>query len=357
MLAGLAGHELITHRNYVVLAGSGLYLVLAFLLVPRYSLLGLAYAQTVQTGACFLATWILLRRTIPELPFVPHRWDRRLFREMCGYGLHFQFITASQAAREPVTKALLAKFGGLAMTGLYDMASRWVFTFRELIVQANLVLVPTISGLRERDPEAIPAVYRASYRLVFFLGVPAFAFLLAVSPIVSHIWLGRCEPVFVFFVALLAAGWLVNILSNPAYVVDLGTGALRWVSVGCACTAILNPVLGYFAGKYFGGVAVVAVSAFSLILGYAIVLAAYHLENGVPFRELAPRDCGGIVIASVAGLVIFLPYFSQTGIRSLVSVRTATGLLGAFLMMIILPMWVHPMRKRLLSWVFSRLPA
>jgi O-antigen/teichoic acid export membrane protein len=256
LLAGLAKHELITHRNYAVLAGSGLYLVLAFLLVPRYSLLRLAYAQTAQTGACFVATWILLRRTIPQLPFVAHRWDRAPFREMCGYGLHFQLITASQAAREPVTKALLAKFGGLAMTGIYDMASRWVFTLRELIVQANLVLVPTISGLREREPEAIPAVYRASYRLVFFLGVPAFAFLLAVSPIVSRSWLGRYEPVFVLFVGLLAAGWLVNILSNPAYVVDLGAGALRWVSIRCACTAILNPALGYFAGKYFGGAAV-----------------------------------------------------------------------------------------------------
>ena len=50
LLAGLAGHELITHRNYVVLAGSEFYLALAFLLVPRYSLLGLAYAQTAQTA-------------------------------------------------------------------------------------------------------------------------------------------------------------------------------------------------------------------------------------------------------------------------------------------------------------------
>lgn len=236
--------------------------------------------------------------------------------------------------REPVTKALLAKFGGLAMTGIYDMASRWVFTFRELIGQANLVLVPTISGLREREPDAIPAVYRASYRLVFFLRVPAFAFLLAVSPIVSLLWLGHYEPVFVLFVALLAAGWPVNILSNRAYVVDLGTGALRWVSIGCATTAILNPALGYFAGRYFGGAAVVAVSAFSLILGYAIVLAAYHLENRVPLAQLAPRDGGGIVLASVVGQVFFLPYFSRTGMHALVSVRIASGLFAALLIIV-----------------------
>ena len=162
---------------------------------------------------------------------------------------------------------------------------------------------------------------RSLSRLVpagIFLGVPAFAFLLAVSPIVSLVWLGHYEPIFVLFVALLAAGWLVSILSNPAYVVDLGTGALRWVSMGCAATAILNPALGYLAGRYLGGAAIVAVSAFSLILGYVIVLAAYHLENRVPFGQLAPRDAGGIVLASVVGLGIFLPYFSRAGSRGAV---------------------------------------
>ena len=140
------------------------------------------------------------------LPLLPVRWNRALFHEMRGYGLQFQFITMAQAAREPVTKALLAKFGGLAFTGFYDMASRWVFTFRELIVQANLVLVPTVANLRERAPRSIPAIYRESYRVIFFLSVPAFAFLTAVSPIISRIWIGRYEPAFVIFVALLPPG-------------------------------------------------------------------------------------------------------------------------------------------------------
>jgi O-antigen/teichoic acid export membrane protein len=189
--AGLDGHELITHRNYVLLGSSIAYLLLSYSLVPRYGLLGLAYAQTLQDGAWYLAIWILLRRQIPQLPLVPLRWSRAHFREIAAYGLKFQFITASQAIREPVTKALLAKFGGLAMTGYYDMASRWVVSFRELIVQANEVLVPTVANLQESDPGSLPRVYRDSYRLIFFLAVPTFAFLAAVSPIVSRIWIGR----------------------------------------------------------------------------------------------------------------------------------------------------------------------
>jgi O-antigen/teichoic acid export membrane protein len=357
LLAGLAGQQLITIRNYLVLGGSAIYLLLAFLWVPRFGLLGLAFAQIANTLACFLATWVLLRWTIPELSWIPHRWDRNLFREMWGYGAHFQFVTFSQAVREPVTKTLLAKFGGLAMTGFYDMASRWVFTFRELIVQANLVLVPTISSLKEIDTEAIPRIYRESYRLVFFLSVPTFSALVVFSPLVSRVWLGRYEPVFVRFVALLALGWLVNILSNPAYVVDLGTGALRWVSIGCAVTGILNPALGYLAGKSLGGIAVVAVSVFSLAVGYAIVLVAYHIENRVSFRHLLPSDSANILGASVLAVVVFLPYFCS-GHAGTNGFRSVTGFMVMLTLMVMaLPMWRHPMRKRLAGWIASHMPA
>lgn len=352
--AALAGYELITRRNYVALGGSVLYLVLVFALVPRHGLLGLAYSQVIQAAACYLASWFLLRRCLTRLPFLPRRWDRALFREVAGYGIHFQLITASQAVREPVTKALLAKFGGLAFTGYYDMALRWVVTFRELIVQANQVLVPTISGLRERDPDSIPAVYRESYRLIFFLALPAFAFLAVLSPIVSIVWIGRAEPVFVLFVVLLAGAWLVNVLSNPAYVVDLGTGALQWVSIGCVATALLNAALGFFAGKHGGGSAVVVAYAFSLAAGYAAVVVAYHLENRVPFAQLLPKESVGIALSSLIGAAIFLPFFSAPTDHSRLSLRVASGVVAAAFGMVLVPMWLHPLRKRLTNWVLAR---
>jgi O-antigen/teichoic acid export membrane protein len=352
--AGLAGHELITQCNYVELGGSVLYLLCAFLFVPKYGLLGLAYAQAGVAALSVAATWLLLRRRIPQLPFLPRHWNQKLFREMAAYGFHFQFITTSQALREPVTKALLAKFGGLAMTGFYDMASRWVVTFRELIVQANQVLVPTVSSFQESDPDSIPILYRESYRLIFFLAIPSFAVLTALSPLVSIIWIGHSEPVFVTFVALLAAGWLVNVLSNPAYVVDLGTGALKWVSVGCAVTAILNAALGFVAGFYWGGTAVVAASVFSLAIGYAIVLAAYHLENRVPFAQLLPKESVGIGLTSLACALFFLVVFSAAREHHQLSFRATTATLAALFSIIFIAMWLHPMRKRLVHWVFSK---
>lgn len=354
-LAALSGHELITHRNYLLLGGSLFYLLLGYLIVPRYGLLGLAYAQTVEAAASFFATWILLRHQMPHFPLIPRRWNRPLFHEMLGYGLNFQLITVCQAMREPVTKALLTKFGGLAMTGYYDLASRWVVNFRELIVQANEVLVPTISSIRESAPDSIPKIYRESYRLIFFLAIPTFAFLVFVSPLVSRIWLGAYEPIFVRFVALLALGWLVNVLSNPAYVVDLGTGALGWVTVGCASTAVLTLVLGVILGMHFGGTAIVAASVASLAFGYVVVVVSHHLENGIPIGVLLPKESVGIALSGLAGALIFLPFFCSAPASSLYSLRVSAGLLIA-LLTIMIPMWIHPLRKRLVNWVLSSLP-
>ena len=218
-------------------------------------------------------------------------------------------------------------------------------------------LIPTVSSLQTRNPRFLPALYRESYRLIFFLSIPAFAFLVIAAPIVSRIWIGSYEPVFVGFVALLAGGWLMNVLANPAYVFDLGTGALRWVTVGCATTGLVNACLGFALGKQFGGVAVVAVSAASLAIGYIIVLVSYHLHNGAPFGILVPNESNGIIFSSVAGVLIFLPAFcSAFSVEpafhpcSLGGVRCSSGNDRH-------PDVDQPLRKRLTNWAFSRLPA
>lgn len=355
--AGLAGHQLITVCNYLEFAGGLSYLALAFVLVPAHGLLGLAYAQIIQGFGLLLVTWLLLRRRVSGLPFVPRRWSHTMFRELGGYGFHFQLITSTQALREPVTKALIARFGGLAMTGFYDLAARWIFTFRELIVQANQVLVPTVSHLQERDPKLIPVVYRESYRLIFFLAVPIFASAAVLSPLVSRIWIGRYEPIFVEFVAILAAGWLVNVLTNPAYVVDLGTGALKWVSIGCLSAAALNASLGFAAGLRFGGVGVVAATAVSQAVGYGIVLVAYHLENRVAFRQLLPSESRSVLLASLIGAAALVPLCCSTYARSRFSFGVAATVLGTLILTNTVLMWRHPMRKQLILWLYDRAAA
>lgn len=353
--AGLIGHELIMQRNLVVVLGFVSYLLLSLVLVPHLGLLGLAFAQTTQAAMLLLLLWLLLRRQVPSLALVPHQWDRSLFREMFGYGVHFQLITASQALREPITKALLAKFGGLAYTGFYDMAGRWIVTIRELIVQANQVLVPTVSGLAERNPKLLPELYQQSYRVLLFVSLPVFSFLMIVSPAVSQIWIGHYEELFVKFSLLLAAGWLFSTLSNPAYVIYLGTGELRWVTIGCLVTLALNLGIGILLGWIFGGVAVVAASMAALTLGCVMAPIAYHLQQHLPFRLLLPRKNLGSVIVSLAAVVIFVPLFLRSPDTSLLRPAFPAAITLAFAAVVAILMWTNPIRKSLQSRLASEL--
>jgi O-antigen/teichoic acid export membrane protein len=355
--AGLTGHSLIDRCNYIDFAGSVSYLFLAIAFVPHYGLVGLAAAQAVQAALGLVAAWYLLRRRVPALPFLPLRWSHALFSEMLGYGAHFQWITVCQSLREPVTKAFLAKFAGLAATGFYDMAARLVVTVRELLVQSNQVLVPTISHLHERDRAAIPEIYRESYKLLFFLAVPSFALLVVISPLVSTLWIGHYEPMFVRFAALLAAGWLVNVLCNPAYVVDLGTGSLRWISIGCAVTAALNATLGFVAGRFTGsGTAIVGAGVFSLIVGYVIVLIAYHREAHVDFWMLLPHESRAILALSVSGALLLPPVLYSAAARATVSPARMASAAAALATAIAIPMWTHPIRRRVFEWLAAGMP-
>jgi O-antigen/teichoic acid export membrane protein len=354
--AGLAGHELITICNYIDFSGSLSYLALAVWLVPRYGLVGLAAAQAAQAALGLVAAWCLLRRCVRGLPIIPLHWSRIRFEEMVGYGVHFQLITICQSLREPVTKALLTKFAGLAYTGFYDMAARLVVTLRELIAQSNQVLIPTISHLQERNRSAIPRIYESAYRFVFFVSVPSFALLVVASPLISTIWLGRYEPLFVRFVAILAVGWLVNVLCNPAYVVDLGTGRLRWVSIGCALTAILNVTFGFIAGKFLGGTAIVASATASLIIGYLVVLIAFHLETNESFQVLLPRESFAVSSVSAAGALILLPILYASGAHSPVSLPAMATAALALAALLAFPMWTHPIRRRAFQWFLNGMP-
>jgi len=107
-------------------------------------------------------------------------------------------------------------------------------------------------------------------------------------------------------------------------------------------------------GRKFGGEVVVAVSVGSLIFGYVIVVVAHHLENCLPLGLLLPKDSVWIAISSIAGAMVFLLHFCFAPVNSF---PIQSGLLISLLLVIIVPMWLHPLRRRLQRWVVSNLSA
>lgn len=353
--SGLDGFQRIYIRNFLVMGGSVSYAILCFVLAPKHGLVGLAYAQVINNSAFLLISWILIKRFLPVLPFFPYQWNRRIFKEIIRYGLSFQAITVATMLYDPTTKALLSKFGGLSMVGYYEMASRVVQQFRSLIVSANQVLVPAIADLHETAPEKIRSVYLKSYTLLFYLALPLFTLIIISTPLISAIWIGHYEGSFVISGILLAIGWYVNTLNAPSYFAYLGEGDLRWNVISHISIGVLNVGLGIVLGLLFHGIGVVVAWVAALSLGSAVICLAYHLTHKIPLSDIVPKESR--VMLAIYMTLLVLSLMAPRGFNQVyVSTAMNTIMVLLSLPIILIPFWLHPMRKRLKGWVTASVP-
>lgn len=347
--AALDGFQRTDLRSWVLMGGSFFLLALAYVVVPLYGLMGLAYAQVAQSLFILLFSWALLKGRLRALPFFPRKWDMPLFKEMVGYGLNLQLINIFQTLSDPLTKALLAKFGGLSMTGFYEMASRMVMQLRTLIVAANQVMVPTIADLHDKRSELLRDVYRKSYRLILYISVPFFSAVAVFTPAISHIWIGHYEKTFVVLSYILTIGWFLNTLISPSYFSNLGVGEVKWNTIGHMVIATLNVVLCFGLGSLFGGTAVVVGWIIYLDAGSLLITYFYRKRYRIPLSELLPREHAAVAVASLVGLgAAFAGYHLLADGFNILPVTGVMAL--AYACFVAVPLWSHPMRKKLAGW-------
>ena len=347
---GIDGYQRIDIRSFLLMGGAIFNLLLCFALVPAYGLLGAAYARVIQSVTLLLSSWFFLRKLLPILPVVPFRWNKSTFKEIIGYSFNFQIISVATICYEPATKLLMSKFGGLSMTGYFEMASRLIQQLRSFIISANQVLVPAIADLKERSPEKIVSLYKKSYQLLFYISFPLFSIIIICIPVISELWIGYSEKTFITFATLLAVGWFLNTLASPAYFTYLGTGKLSWNVLAHITIGILNIGLGIILGLFYNGIGVITAWILSLSMGSSIIYLSYHLKNQIPFNELLPQT--SILIATTCISIIFI---SKIMYSNLHTSQLTFMLTLSYTIIILIPVWLHPMRKQLTLWVTDAL--
>ncbi|MFX0133322.1 MAG: oligosaccharide flippase family protein [Candidatus Hodarchaeota archaeon] len=348
--AGLDGYQRFDIRSLLLMGGAILHLLLCFVFVPIYGLIGVAYARVLVNVLILVSSWLLLKRCLSVLPIFPYRWNKVLFREIIGYGINFQVISITAMLYDPITKALMSKFGGLSMVGYYEMANRMIQQLRALIISANQVIVPAIADLEEKSPEKIQSVYSNSYELLFYLALPLYSLIIVCVPIISELWVGYYEKDFVFSSILLSIGWFLNTLTGPAYFVYLGIGELRWNMIGHIMIGLLNVGLGFMLGILFNGIGVVVAWVCSLSFGSSIIYISYHKKYKIPLIELLPKASRITMIICLIGVLSAL-IMQQKFNYNCNAIILNSIIIFSFSLIIFIPLWLHPMRKRLTAWI------
>lgn len=322
-----------------------LFLVLVLAFAGPFGLAGVALAQLLQAAVLAVASWLFLRRELPGLQWLPVRWNGGLMREMIGYGVSFQSISIMNLLFEPVAKALLGKFGGLASLGHYEMANKLLLQGRAVIVEAGRILVPSVASMASAGAGAVRELFVTSYRFTFFVSVLFYGMLGTILAGISIIWIGHLEPEFLLYALLLNVGWFVNTLIGPAYFSNLGSGAMRQNVLSHVILGLVASVAGWWFGSLYGGLGVVAGTALGLVVGSGYLLISYLRAHGFSWvRFIVPSGSIVLVIVAVA-LCVLTQAWALNGasvFQTLVSgVIAALALAAAG--------WFHPLRASLLG--------
>jgi O-antigen/teichoic acid export membrane protein len=333
ILSGIDGLQRVSVRNVLVMVGSLILLALTWRWMPGQGLIGLAKAQVVQNAFLVVGGWIGLRVLLPALHVLPAFWRWAHLREMLGYGVGAQAISLAQMLFEPTAKGFLAA-SNPASALFFDMAHKLVGQSRAVITTAHAALVPTLSNWNERAPERLRSTYLVSCRLMLLvvaIGLPA---LVGLAPYISTWWLGTHEPLFVVFLCLLAGGWMLNLLNNPAYFDNMGSGALRDNVVGHALTGVLNLVFGWIALQTIGDVGVAVAFVVALLAGNAYVLVRFERRSGIASADWIEGPTLALLGLNSAGAGMLLWAFYATASPTvwLVGVVGALALANALLL-------------------------
>ena len=240
------------------------------------------------------------------------------------------------------------------MVGYFEMASKMIQQLRLLIVSANQVLFPAIANLKEKTPEKIQSVYLTSYQLVFYLALPLFSLTIVCTPLISVLWIGYYESIFVTFGILLAIGWFLNTLSAPAYYANLGIGELRWNVVSYITITLGNAILGFLLGVLYDGIGVVVAWIVSLAVGGSIIYLSYHIRHKIPLVELMPKASKLITTVCVVSVISALIIQNKLD-HSLNTIGINSIKILSFSIIVFFPLWLHPMRRRLVGWLANEL--
>ena len=147
-LGALDGYRRTDIRAAIQLLGGAVYYAATVAFVSMSGFAGLGSAQLLQAVVLLVAACVFFCRNSSHDPMRP-RWYRERFREMWRFSRDSQLIAIANVFFDPITKAALARFGGLSETAIFEIASRYVVQVRTLIGAAYNVVVPVIARVSD----------------------------------------------------------------------------------------------------------------------------------------------------------------------------------------------------------------
>ena len=290
-------------RAVASVAGMAVQVGVALSLVGTKGLGGLVGAQAAAAVVALALGLVLVRRALAVPRDAAAPWvSGAALREMLGLGLRLQVGTLATLLVEPLCKIVLGAVGGTALLGVFEMAQRMVYQVRSVAIMALQSTVPEFARIEAEGGETLDRLFGRVCRAAAVTGAGLMAVLAVASPLVSWLWLGRVDPLFVLFTGVLSVGWAVNILAAPAFFLGIARGRVMPGVLGQVLSGVVAPLAVLGIGAALGPVAAVLGVVLGKIPGDLV--PAVWTRPGGSWRQgtlAQPAVLRGLALVLVAG--------------------------------------------------------
>ncbi len=226
------------------------------------------------------------------------------FRRQFGFGLQLHISSTCAIVNRQLDKLLLSRWAGLGPVASYEIGLRMAAnagSFQPFLAAALLPAASQLDATGDRD--RLVALYLRASRYLFIVGVPVFVFLAAHASAVVTAWLGAPEPMAADVLRLLAAGYMVNSLSNAMAFVCQGIGRPDIQAWQSALQLVANLVLSVLLFWLIGPLGAPAGTSLALILGAVLFAVRFHPVLGTSTAELLRDAVRAPLALSVAAAI------------------------------------------------------
>ena len=283
------GFQKMVLRATLVVCGLLFFLLLVILVVPKYGIIGLAYSQIAQGIFLLLFSRILIIKLVPDLKFYPKFIRFGVIKQMINYGLNIQFSTFVQLLQEPITKGLMASYGGAVIAGYYELAYQVVTRVRSLIVAANNAIVPQVAYLKTLSPSNMDKIYLNNLLIILIVSSILYGLLQIWSGIISLTLTGSYPSELLLMTHILIIAWCLNTIAAPAYFFNMGDGRVWHNTKTHIIIGVLNILLGVLLGYFYGWPGALLGTSLAIIIGSSYLILTHNINGknifNVPLRR------------------------------------------------------------------------
>jgi len=252
------------------------FLAIGLTLFLGGDLLAMMAADVAVSTASLLPLWILTKRFFPSLSVRLGEFDAAMFSRLVRFGGQLQASRLAEVVQTQFDKLLIARFLGLSLVGMYEFGSRPLARLRAFPMAAMAGLLPAMSALDSEDnQERILAGVVRSTRYVIVFGLPVFTFVAVFAQPIVRVWLGEGFALAGIALQILAAGYLMSVVSAPLALAAQGRGEPRFQMQATLTQAVLNIILSLALIIAFGYAGAAAGTCLASITGSLLLIRLY----------------------------------------------------------------------------------